>query len=112
MNKDMEWMQSQGDSDHNGSGAALDDILLGALKELRKKIAKQRNLPPFVIFQDPSLDDMATPYPVSMEEMKHISGIGAGKAMRSGRPVIELIKKYVDQKDIESDQYLQVRSLP
>ncbi|MFS8617699.1 MAG: DNA helicase RecQ [Solitalea sp.] len=110
MNKDMDAQRAAGNSDHNGAGGALDEVLLAALKELRKKTAKQRNLPPFVIFQDPSLEDMATHYPVTMEEMKHISGVGAGKAMRYGGPFIELIKKYVEENEIERAQDLTVRS--
>ncbi|HWW42124.1 MAG TPA: DNA helicase RecQ [Pedobacter sp.] len=83
-----------------GSGA-LDTQLLQLLKELRKKIAKQKNVPPFVVFQDPSLEEMCTHYPISMEELKQISGVGNGKALKFGGPFIELIKKYVEDNDIE-----------
>lgn len=82
-------------------GGALDTELLQMLKDLRKKIAKQKNLPPFVIFQDPSLDEMCTHYPVSLDELKQIQGVGSGKAMKFGQPFIELIKKYVDENDID-----------
>ena len=71
------------------------------LKDLRKKIAKQKGLPPFVVFQDPSLEEMCTHYPVNIEEMKHISGVGAGKAMKFGAPFVDLIKKYVEDNDID-----------
>jgi ATP-dependent DNA helicase RecQ len=84
----------------HGSGA-LDTQLLTLLKDLTKKIAKQKNVPPFVVFQDPSLEEMCTHYPVTMEELKQISGVGNGKAFKFGTPFIELIKKYVEDNDIE-----------
>lgn len=84
----------------HGTGA-LDSQLLQLLKDLRKKIAKQKNVPPFVVFQDPSLEEMCTHYPISMEELKQISGVGNGKALKFGAPFIELIKKYVTDNDIE-----------
>lgn len=83
-----------------GTGA-LDTHLLQLLKDLRKKIAKQKNVPPFVVFQDPSLEEMCTHYPITSEELKQISGVGSGKAMKFGSPFIELIKKYVEDNDIE-----------
>jgi ATP-dependent DNA helicase RecQ len=82
-------------------GGALDTELLQMLKDLRKKIAKQKGLPPFVIFQDPSLEEMCTHYPINTEEMKQISGVGAGKAMKFGAPFVDLIKKYVEDNDID-----------
>lgn len=81
--------------------ATLDNQLLGLLKDLRKKIAKQKNVPPFVVFQDPSLEEMCTHYPISMDELKQISGVGQGKALKFGSSFIELIKKYVEDNDIE-----------
>ena len=90
------------DEDDTKQGAGvLDTQLLQLLKDLRKKIAKQKNVPPFVVFQDPSLEEMCTHYPVSMEELKQISGVGNGKALKFGAPFIELIKKYVADNDIE-----------
>jgi ATP-dependent DNA helicase RecQ len=82
-------------------GGALDTALLQMLKDLRKKIAKQKGLPPFVIFQDPSLEEMCTHYPINTEEMKQISGVGAGKAMKFGTPFVDLIKKYVEDNEID-----------
>ncbi|MHB1176874.1 MAG: DNA helicase RecQ [Daejeonella sp.] len=82
-------------------GGALDTVLLQMLKDLRRKIAKQKNLPPFVIFQDPSLDEMCTHYPISSDELKQIQGVGSGKAMKFGQPFVELIKKYVEENDID-----------
>lgn len=91
-------------------GGALDTQLLQMLKDLRKKIAKQKNLPPFVIFQDPSLDEMCIHYPVSVEELKQIQGVGSGKAMKFGPPFIELIKKYVEDNDIDRPVDLVIKS--
>jgi ATP-dependent DNA helicase RecQ len=82
-------------------GGALDTELLQMLKDLRKKLAKQKGLPPFVIFQDPSLEEMCTHYPVNTEELKQISGVGAGKALKFGKPFTDLIQKYVDDNDID-----------
>ncbi len=80
--------------------AVLDEALMRLLKDLRRKEAKRQNVPPFVIFQDPSLEDMATQYPISMEDLAHIQGVSKGKAMRYGRPFINLIKEYVEENDI------------
>ena len=91
-------------------GGALDIQLLQMLKDLRKKIAKQKNLPPFVIFQDPSLDEMCTHYPVSLDELKQIQGVGSGKAMKFGQPFVELITKYVDQNEIDRPVDLVIKS--
>ncbi|HWZ34739.1 MAG TPA: DNA helicase RecQ, partial [Mucilaginibacter sp.] len=83
------------------AGGALDTQLLQMLKDLRKKMAKQKGLPPFVLFQDPSLEEMCTHYPITQEELRQISGVGAGKAMKFGAPFIDLIKKYVEDNDID-----------
>ena len=82
-------------------GSALDTELLQMLKDLRKKLAKQKGLPPFVIFQDPSLEEMCIHYPVTNEELKQISGVGAGKAMKFGKPFTDLIQKYVEDNEID-----------
>ncbi|MDH5608599.1 MAG: DNA helicase RecQ [Cyclobacteriaceae bacterium] len=79
---------------------AYDENLFEMLKGLRKKIAKQKNLPPYVIFQDPSLEEMATLYPTSQDDLKTIIGVGDSKAKKFGKPFIELIEKYVDENDI------------
>ncbi|MDY0904202.1 DNA helicase RecQ [Pedobacter sp. CFBP9032] len=89
------------DDDVKQGSGALDTHLLQLLKDLRKKIAKQKSVPPFVVFQDPSLEEMCTHYPITSEELKQISGVGSGKAMKFGTPFIELIKKYVEDNDIE-----------
>ena len=80
--------------------AAVDEELFSILKDLRKKLSKQKDVPPFVIFQDPSLEDMAIQYPVTIDELQNISGVGAGKAQRYGQEFIEIIKKYVEEKEI------------
>ncbi len=82
------------------AGGGSDDTLLKMLKELRKDISKKEGLPPFVIFQDPSLADMAIQYPISMEELQQIVGVGAGKARRYGKPFLDLINQYVEENDI------------
>jgi ATP-dependent DNA helicase RecQ len=80
--------------------AAVDEELFSILKDLRKKLSKQKDVPPFVIFQDPSLEDMAIQYPITIDELQNISGVGAGKAQRYGLEFIEIIKKYVEEKEI------------
>ncbi|MDE5730606.1 MAG: DNA helicase RecQ [Alistipes sp.] len=93
-----------------GSGAA-DEELFSMLKELRKKVARQHDLPPFVIFQDPSLEDMAIQYPITLEEMQNISGVGAGKARKFGEEFIRLIRAYVEEKEIVRPQDMVVKSV-
>jgi len=92
------------------AGGALDTQLLQMLKELRKKMAKQKGLPPFVLFQDPSLEEMCTHYPITQEELRQISGVGAGKAMKFGAPFIDLIKKYVEDNDIDRPVDMVIKS--
>ncbi|MFC5282034.1 DNA helicase RecQ [Pedobacter alpinus] len=101
MNREMEAIREDNDDNHQQGGGAVDAELLKILKDLRKKLAKQKNLPPFVVFQDPSLDEMCTHYPISMEELKNISGVGNGKAAKFGAAFIEVIKKYVEENDID-----------
>ena len=92
------------------SGAG-DPELFSMLKDLRKKISKRLNLPPFVIFQDPSLADMALQYPVSIDELKYIQGVGEGKAKRYGEEFVELIKSYVEENEIDRPQDMVVKSV-
>jgi ATP-dependent DNA helicase RecQ len=84
--------------------AALDNLLLKLLKDLRKTEAKKKNVPPYVIFQDPSLEDMATLYPISIDEMTKVSGVSAGKAQKFGKAFVDLIAKYVEENEIERPQ--------
>ena len=88
-----------------------DRTLFTMLKDLRKTIAKQNGLPPFVIFQDPSLEDMAIQYPITKEEMTQIAGVGAGKAEKFGEPFIKLIKEYVEENDITRPNDMVVKSV-
>jgi len=101
LNEPMDSVTDDEDDEVKQGTGALDTQLLGLLKDLRKKIAKQKTVPPFVVFQDPSLEEMCTHYPVTMEELKQISGVGNGKALKFGAPFIDLIKKYVEDNDIE-----------
>jgi ATP-dependent DNA helicase RecQ len=94
----------------NKDGGA-DKTLFALLKDLRKTIAKQNGLPPFVIFQDPSLEDMAIQYPITKEEMTQISGVGAGKAEKFGEPFIKLIKEYVEENEITRPNDMVVKSV-
>ncbi len=94
------------------SGATSGDPQLFAmLKDLRKKMAKKLNLPPFVIFQDPSLADMSIQYPIDLEELQKIQGVGQGKAKRYGKEFVELIRKYVDENEIDRPEDLVVRTI-
>ncbi|MDR2854175.1 MAG: HRDC domain-containing protein, partial [Prevotellaceae bacterium] len=93
-----------------GSGAA-DDVLFSILKDLRKKLSKKLDIPPFVIFQDPSLEAMATSYPISVEELQNIPGVGGGKAKRYGGEFAKVIKDYVKDNDIVRPEDLRVRSV-
>ena len=95
-----------------GVSCAIDPELTAILKDLRKKIAKQHNLPPYVIFQDQSIDAMATTYPISIEELEKVPGVGPGKAKRYGDEFIKVIKRYVEENDIERPEDLMIRGLP
>ncbi len=108
--------ENTGPEDEGGSGGGagsgtMDAELFNILKELRKKTAKRLNLPPFVIFQDPSLEDMSIHYPITFEELQNITGVGAGKAKRYGKEFLELIKVYVEEKEIVRPQDMVVKSV-
>ena len=94
-----------------GGVCAVDPVLYAILKDLRKKIAKKLELPPYVIFQDPSLEAMATTYPVTLEELQNIPGVGAGKAKRYGEEFVKVIKKHCDENEIERPEDLRVRTV-
>jgi ATP-dependent DNA helicase RecQ len=95
----------------NAKGGAFDEVLFDMLIDLRKSISKQKNIPPFVIFQEPSLKDMCFQYPITLDELTNIQGVGTGKASRYGAPFIELISSYVEENEIERPQDLVVKSL-
>ena len=94
-----------------GKGGAADEELFAMLKDLRKKVAKKHDLPPFVVFQDPSLEDMAVQYPITIEEMQNITGVGVGKARKFGEEFVQLIKAYVEEKEIIRPQDMVVKSV-
>ena len=90
----------------------MDPELFSILKDLRKKIAKQLGLPPYVIFQDISLEAMATTYPVTLDELQNIPGVGAGKAKRYGKEFVDVIKTHVEENEIERPEDLIFRTVP
>jgi ATP-dependent DNA helicase RecQ len=90
--------------------AGHDEVLFTQLKELRKQVAKQKNLPPYVLFQDPSLKEMATTYPTTLHDLTHVSGVGQGKAQKFGAPFVAAIKKYVEDNDIITAEDVVVKS--
>lgn len=92
-----------------GTGVA-DEVLMGMLRDLRKKVAKRLGVPPFVVFQDPSLEDMALKYPISIDELINTHGVGEGKAKKYGKEFIELISHYVEENDIIRPDDLVVKS--
>lgn len=100
------------DEDMGGGGAAsVDPVLVSMLMDLRKKLSKRLGLPPFVIFQDPSIEDMAIQYPITTEELTKISGVGQGKAQRYGAEFVQLIARYVEENEIDRPQDMVVRSV-
>ena len=112
LNEDHDYTESEDEEASFGARtAAADEELLSILKDLRKKISKQAGQPPYNIFQDPSLEEMAIQYPITLEELQNITGIGAGKAQRYGREVIEVIKNYVADKEIIRPQDMVVKSV-
>ncbi|MEI8117113.1 MAG: DNA helicase RecQ [Flavobacteriia bacterium] len=94
-----------------GKGGAFDEGLYDLLIDLRKTLSKQMSVPPFVIFQEPSLRDMCLQYPITMDELTNIQGVGSGKAQRYGEPFVELIANYVESNDIERPQDMVVKTL-
>ena len=94
-----------------GGGAALDETLFAMLKSLRKEISRKKKVPQYVIFQDSSLEQMATVYPVSLQELQQIQGVGSGKAKRYGKEFCDLIKRHCEENDIERPEELRVRTV-
>ena len=109
--EDHNFEESEEKLQEKGGVSALDNTLFAILKDLRKKIAKKNNLPPYVIFQDPSLEDMCTNYPITLEELANIQGVGSGKAQKYGQEFIEVIKQYVEDNEIERAQDLVVKTV-
>ena len=95
----------------NQKSSVFDSTLLAMLKDLRKKVAHSKNVPPFVLFQDPSLEDMALQYPITIDELTNINGVGSGKATKFGNEFVALIKNYVLENNIDRPQDLVVKSI-
>ncbi|MBR5935717.1 MAG: DNA helicase RecQ [Bacteroidaceae bacterium] len=110
--EDKEFDDDESEGPMRGGGSfAVDPELYSMLKDLRKKLSKHLQLPPYVIFQDPSLEAMATTYPVTIDELQNIPGVGAGKAKRYGQDFIDLIKRHVEENEIERPEDLRVRTV-
>ncbi len=113
--RDNDFSNAESDNDDDIVGGkdanSTDEVLYAMLKDLTKKIAKQNNLPPYVIFQEISLEEMSINYPITMEEMTKISGVGAGKAAKYGKPYLELIKKHVEENEIERPSDMVIKSV-
>lgn len=108
-------LEEEGKDDIKGGGSAsgvADPQLFAILKDLRKKLAKQLDLPPYVIFQDTSMQDMATFYPINETELQNISGVGQSKAKKYGKPFIDIIAEYVRENEIERPEDMRIRTIP
>jgi ATP-dependent DNA helicase RecQ len=108
---DNEFSDDDDDETVEGQGGALDPTLFAMLKDLRKKVAKQKGVPAYAVFQEGSLEQMATVYPVSLEELQQVQGVGAGKARKFGKEFVELIKRHCEENDIERPEDLRVRTV-
>ncbi|MCQ2238089.1 MAG: DNA helicase RecQ [Bacteroidaceae bacterium] len=96
---------------HGGAACAVDPALFNMLKDLRKSLSKKLKVPPYVIFQDPSLEAMATVYPITLDDLQNVPGVGAGKAKRYGKEFCELIKRHCEENEIERPEDLRVRTV-
>jgi ATP-dependent DNA helicase RecQ len=111
LTRDHDYDELEQESRSADGTAAVDTGLFSMLKDLRKQISKKKNLPPFVIFQDPSLEAMATYYPVTLEELQNMPGVGAGKARRYGKEFVELIQRHVEENEIERPMDMVVKTV-
>lgn len=110
--EDREFKEDDGDDMIKGmAGCAADPELYAILKDLRREVARRAGLPPYVIFQDPSLEAMATTYPITLDELANIAGVGQGKAKRYGQEFVEMIKRHVEVNEIERPEDMKVRSV-
>ncbi len=109
--RDREFKDVIGDESHDGAASALDPVLYRMLVDLRKTAAKKQHLPPYVIFQDESLKQMAMMYPVNLQELQNIQGVGVGKAKRYGKEFCTLIEEYCKENDIERPEEIRVRTV-
>jgi ATP-dependent DNA helicase RecQ len=113
--KEEEYPNTDDDGDLNlikSSGGAADEALFKLLKEQRLKVSKEKGIPPYVIFSEPSLEEMANQYPINMEELAHIGGVGRNKAMKFGQSFLNLIQKHVEENNIERPQDLFLKTAP
>lgn len=108
---DNEFNDDDEEESHDCNGSVLDPVLYSILKDLRRKVSKKHQLPPYVIFQDVSLEQMATVYPITFEELQNIQGVGAGKARRYGKEFLTIIKKHCEENEIERPEDLRVRTV-
>ena len=110
--KDAEFSDDYDATEHEGGVSSLDPVLTAMLRDLRKKVSKQLGRPPYVIFQDVSIDQMATDYPISLEELKNIQGVGEGKVKQPyAQQFVDLIKTYCEENDIERQVDMRVRTV-
>ena len=112
MSEDHEYNESEDEAivTASKSSGIADEALMILLRDLRKKVAKKLGVPPFVVFQDPSLEDMSLKYPITMDEMSNIHGVGEGKAKKYGKEFVDIILKYVEENDILRPDDLVVKS--
>ncbi len=110
--KDTEFTEDEEDDSYDRHTGALDPVLYGMLVDLRKEKSNKLSLPPYVIFQDVSLEQMATVYPVTLDELMNIQGVGVGKAHRYGKDFVELIKRHCEENEIERPEDLRIRTVP
>jgi ATP-dependent DNA helicase RecQ len=111
LTKDHDYDSAEDEVIGGGGSTAVDPQLFSILKDLRRDVAKKKELPPFVVFQDPSLEAMATYYPITIDEMQNIPGVGAGKAKRFGKEFIEVIKRHVEENEIDRPIDMVVKSV-
>lgn len=109
--EDADFKDDYDDEGSEATGSALDPALYSMLKDLRKNMARKMEVPPYVIFQDPSLEQMATMFPITLQELQNIQGVGAGKAKRYGQPFCDLIRRHCEENDIERPEELRVRTV-
>ena len=109
--RDFEEVENEDMPMRAGGTVVVDPALFSMLKDLRKKVAKKHDLPPYVIFQDPSLEAMATTYPITIDELRNIPGVGEGKAKRYGQEFVDLIRRHVEENEIERPEDMRVRTV-
>ncbi len=109
--EDHDYEEDDIDTNAGSGTSSMDPVLVSLLKDLRKKVAKKHNIPPFVVFQDTSIEDMTVQYPVTIKELTNIIGVGHGKAQKFGKEFVELIAKYTEENDIDRPQEMIVKSV-